>query len=362
MAHSTLFNSFFPLTQPWLRSFSLDNGFSLKMGFSLKTSWSRSFSLKTMLKGESFTWDQVLGIAIAEDEAQQLSGLNGYLDKEARSMFMPFILEDEIVGYVHPGFVEHLRKFPNVFTLTKDRGYGDHGADFLTLHPSLVSPTDRTEAVGDAITCLDEGIIPGIRNELYPVTSSYGKPVFFSLERAAAPYFGIKAYGVHMNGYVNKNGEKHLWIGKRSNSKPTYPGMLDHLVAGGLPYGISCKENILKECKEEAGIPITISDTVVPAGAVSYMEIDGLRYKRDVLFCFDLQLPDGFIPANEDGEVESFKLFPVPQVANIIRRTEFFKPNCSLVIIDFLFRHGYISPDEQGYLQLLQGLRSGDCS
>ncbi|XP_020522882.1 nudix hydrolase 20, chloroplastic isoform X3 [Amborella trichopoda] len=328
MAHSTLFNSFFPLTQPWLRSFSLDNGFSLKMGFSLKTSWSRSFSLKTMLKGESFTWDQVLGIAIAEDEAQQLSGLNGYLDKvricnrryEARSMFMPFILEDEIVGYVHPGFVEHLRKFPNVFTLTKDRGYGDHGADFLTLHPSLVSPTDRTEAVGDAITCLDEGIIPGIRNELYPVTSSYGKPVFFSLERAAAPYFGIK------------------------------------------PYGISCKENILKECKEEAGIPITISDTVVPAGAVSYMEIDGLRYKRDVLFCFDLQLPDGFIPANEDGEVESFKLFPVPQVANIIRRTEFFKPNCSLVIIDFLFRHGYISPDEQGYLQLLQGLRSGDCS
>jgi len=57
---------------------------------------------------------------------------------------------------------------------------------------------------------------------------------FFSLERAAAPYFGIKGYGVHMNGYVERDGQKLLWIGKRSLSKSTYPGMLDHLVAGGL--------------------------------------------------------------------------------------------------------------------------------
>lgn len=37
-----------------------------------------------------------------------------------------------------------------------------------------------------------------------------------------------------MNGYVNKGGHKFLWIGKRSNMKPTFPGMLDHLVAGGI--------------------------------------------------------------------------------------------------------------------------------
>lgn len=42
-----------------------------------------------------------------------------------------------------------------------------------------------------------------------------------------------------------------------------------------------------------------------------------------------------------DGEVDSFRLVPVLHAANIIRRTEFFKPNCNLVIIDFLFRHGY---------------------
>ena len=37
-----------------------------------------------------------------------------------------------------------------------------------------------------------------------------------------------------MNGYVEKDGQKFLRIGKRSPVKPTFPGMLDHLVAGGL--------------------------------------------------------------------------------------------------------------------------------
>lgn len=36
-----------------------------------------------------------------------------------------------------------------------------------------------------------------------------------------------------MNGYVVENGEKHLWVAKRSATKQTFPGMLDHLVAGG---------------------------------------------------------------------------------------------------------------------------------
>lgn len=34
-------------------------------------------------------------------------------------------------------------------------------------------------------------------------------------------------------------------------------------------------------------------------GAVSYMDIDGYSFKRDVLFCYDLKLPVDFIPKNE---------------------------------------------------------------
>ncbi|RRT65606.1 hypothetical protein B296_00040956, partial [Ensete ventricosum] len=39
-------------------------------------------------------------------------------------------------------------------------------------------------------------------------------------------------------------------------------------------------------------------------GAVSYMDIDGCRYKRDVLFCYDLKLPAEFTPKNEGEKGE----------------------------------------------------------
>ncbi|XP_072992589.1 nudix hydrolase 20, chloroplastic-like isoform X2 [Typha latifolia] len=323
--------------------------------------------VRSLASTTRFGWEDALRVAADDSVADELD-LRGYFDRvrlcnrgsEMRSEFVAFLIENQIVGYVHKGFLEHLREFQDVFTVVLNNEVSSVG-DYVTLHSSLITPEDRTQAVGIVIKCLGE-LIPGIRNELYPVTSSYGMPTFFSLERAAAPYFGIKAYGVHMNGYVEKDGEKFLWIGKRSNVKPTFPGMLDHLVAGGLPHGITCKENLIKECEEEAGIPRSVSNKAISVGAVSYMDIEGYRYKRDVLFCYDLKLPEDFFPKNEDGEVDSFRLVPVSQVANIIRRTEFFKPNCCLVIIDYLFRHGYINPDCRGYLQLLQSLRRGNCS
>ncbi|XP_031501223.1 nudix hydrolase 20, chloroplastic-like [Nymphaea colorata] len=318
----------------------------------------------------NFTWDDVLRAAEAEHWPGELPGLQGYAHKVQKcnrgsgllSDFLPFVIEGQVVGYIHPCIIDHLKKFPDAFSLDQNNNHGNSGDSYVTLHSSLRSPDDRTDTVGDTIKCLGESIVPGIRNELYPVTSAFGMPVFFSLERAAAPLFGIKAYGVHMNGYTEKEGKKYLWIGKRSYEKPTFPGMLDHLVAGGLPYGITCKDNLLKECEEEAGIPRNIANEALAASAVSYMDIEGYRLKRDVLFCYDLKLPDDFIPNNQDGEVSSFKLIPVTQVANIIRRTEFFKPNCALVIIDFLFRHGLITPDDSGYLELLQSLRRGECT
>ncbi|KAL9224486.1 hypothetical protein vseg_000514 [Gypsophila vaccaria] len=316
---------------------------------------------------KTFTWDDVLHFGQSHFDQSNLTGFfekiracNRNAGKKVE--FVPFIVDDHVVGYVHNGFAAHLRRFQDVFLFPQDDSNSSPFGWHVTLHPSLKTPNDRTSAVSGVIKSLGEEVIPGIRNELYPVTASFGVHVFFSLERAAAPYFGIKAYGVHMNGYVGRDDEKYLWLGKRSQAKPTYPGMLDHLVAGGLPHGISCGENMMKECEEEAGIPLSISKNVKPVGAVSYTDIDGYRLKRDVLFCYDLELPENFVPNNTDGEVESFRLIPVPHVANLIQTTNLFKGNCTLVIIDFLFRHGYICPESAGYLELLQSLRSGDCS
>lgn len=44
--------------------------------------------------------------------------------------------------------------------------------------------------------------------------------------------FGVKRYGVHINGYCqDENGELRMWVGRRSMTKQTYPGKLDNLVS-----------------------------------------------------------------------------------------------------------------------------------
>ena len=64
----------------------------------------------------------------------------------------------------------------------------------------------------------------------------------------------------------------------------------------------------------------------------------------------------------QDGEVESFQRLPLKDVAAIIAETDEFKDNCNLVIISFLVRHGFLKPEQRGYLGIVSGLLSGDCS
>ena len=47
--------------------------------------------------------------------------------------------------------------------------------------------------------------------------------------------------GVHINGYVTlPDGSREMWVARRSRSKPTWPGRLDHVAAGGQPHGLRC--------------------------------------------------------------------------------------------------------------------------
>lgn len=58
----------------------------------------------------------------------------------------------------------------------------------------------------------------------------------------------------------------------------------------------------------------------------------------------------------QDGEVESFELLPIDEVARIIAGSRDFKPNCCLVIIDFMTRHGVLTPDQAQYADLVKAL------
>lgn len=263
--------------------------------------------------------------------------------------FRPFLVAGRRYGWVRHALAARLAEFRTVFNV-------DEAA--VRLSDRLADFRARTDAVDQVVRVLEsENVVTGRRNEYYPVSTGFTAPPLLAIERAAIPHFGVRAYGVHMNGFVRKADGIHMWIGRRAKDKHTYPGMLDNMVAGGQPMGIGLMENLIKECKEEAAIPEALARRAQAVGAITYCmdAADGL--KPDVQFCYDLELPADFMPENTDGEIDEFMLWPIARVAEIVRDTREFKFNCNLVIIDFLVRHGLIEPDHPDYVEIVQGLR-----
>lgn len=262
--------------------------------------------------------------------------------------FLPFEVAGTRVGWVRRGFAGLLRPFADVFAVD-DRavalagGLGDYRA--------------RSRAVDAVLRRLaGDGHIPGWREEPYPVGTGFADPPLFEMERAAVPRFGVRAYGVHVNGFVREGERVDMWIARRADDKPTYPGMLDNAIAGGQPVGLGLLENVIKEAGEEAGVPADIARTARPVGAISYVHEADDGLKPDVMFVFDLELPAGFTPVNTDGEIAEFIRLPVADVMEITAASQEFKFNCALVNIDFFVRHGFLTPDHPDYVEILRGL------
>jgi hypothetical protein len=169
------------------------------------------------------------------------------------------------------------------------------------------------------------------------VSRGFDAPQLFSIERAAAPLFGVRAYGVHVNGYVRDGADIHMWIGCRASDRGVAPGKLDQLAAGGQPAHLSVAENLIKECGEEASIPAVLAQRARSVGAITYAAARPEGLRRDVLFTYDLELPADFKPISGDGETASFQLLPLKEVAAIVRDADDFKFNCALVVIRFFY-------------------------
>ena len=66
------------------------------------------------------------------------------------------------------------------------------------------------------------------------------------------------------------------------------------------------------------------------------------RYIYDLAFDNETEV----VPLPVDGEAEYFSLMDVDEVLERVKNKEF-KPNCGIVIFDFLIRHGYITPENE---------------
>jgi 8-oxo-dGTP pyrophosphatase MutT (NUDIX family) len=260
---------------------------------------------------------------------------------------VPLTVGGARVGLVRRDNADALRRFRDVFALSED-------SVELIARGGVETVSQAVDAVVDALVA--ERRVPKWRNETFDVAPRWDAPPVFRLDRGAVPFFGTRAYGVHLNGYHRRGDALYVWIGRRSPDKQVAPDKLDNLVAGGIGNGHGVEETLVKEAEEEASIPTELIGRATPAGAVSYRMENQLGIRDDVLFVYDLETPEDFTPKNRDGEIVKFELMPAIEVIERIRTTDDFKFNVNLVILDFAVRHGLLRPDNPEYLDVATGL------
>jgi hypothetical protein len=202
------------------------------------------------------------------------------------------------------------------------------------------------------------------RNETFPIYDSNGT-VLLEIERCASALFGIVTYGVQLLCYTNSNQKGlHLWIGKRSSKKQTYPGMLDCTAAGGLPTATLPIDAVMCEAQEEASIPYAFIRTNIKSmGPISYFHVRGDKaggeiglLQPEVEYTYELELEGGMVPTPSDSEVESFSLYSVEETVGFLKGG-LFKPNSAVVIVNFLIEHGIVNGEnEEDYEEILAHL------
>ncbi|XP_051760564.1 thiamin pyrophosphokinase 2 isoform X2 [Ctenopharyngodon idella] len=295
----------------------------------------------------------------SEKMLQLLRRMNNFhLPGSSLESCLRFEVAGEQVGWIPPKVASILGRFPSVF-----RPYGSA----ITFCSSVDTFESRSVAVDEVLqelrreasfTCLigwrDETLILSYLSECisfqqYAVMPRYCDPPLMYMERAATSLFGVKRYGVHVNGYTrDSSGNLNMWLARRSLTKQTYPGRLDNMAAGGLAAGCSVRHTLVKECEEEACIPPGLAEQARPVGTVSYTYEDDEGIFPECQFVFDLELPLNFQPHIGDGEVQAFYYYPIEKVKDLLVSEEF-KPNCAMVVLDFLIRHAIIEPDSEPY-------------
>jgi 8-oxo-dGTP pyrophosphatase MutT (NUDIX family) len=164
-----------------------------------------------------------------------------------------------------------------------------------------------------------------------------------AIERAASRFWGSLTFGAHANGYVRGADGRPaaLWIAQRSAHKPTDPGLFDNLVGGGVPLHQQPAEALVREAWEEAGLAPDQARHAQPGRVLHLARDIPEGFQLEWLFAFDLELPMGFAPQNQDGEVQGFRLLPLAD-ALALAQGDTMTVDAALVTLDFADRHGLL--------------------
>ncbi|KAL1845879.1 hypothetical protein Plec18170_009479 [Paecilomyces lecythidis] len=282
---------------------------------------------------------------------------------ESEFLYYRFYVPDvqAALGYILPVVADALRHLPS--WIVDD----DTHRIYLTGGKNVA---ERSDVMKKTVFALRDtrkfDILSRWRNETFPV---YGpqKEILFHLERSACPLFGVVTYGVHAVAFVppqTESDELKIWVSRRAKTKQTYGGMLDCTAAGGVSSGETSLETLVKECQEEASLsPDYVWKHATAGGIVTHFYVRDKRAGGEAGFLqpegqyvYDIPLPPHIICKNQDGEVDEFFLWTAVEIRRALINREF-KPNSALVMLDFLIRHGVLTPEnEPDYIEIVSRL------
>ena len=241
-----------------------------------------------------------------------------------------------LAGSVARAHLEALARWPEALRV-------DDQAVSLTL-----PATERTTFFAQANAVLrDAGLITAWRNETYPVLAHETRELLATFERAASRFWGTITFGAHCNGFVAdaEGRPERLWIARRAMSKATDPGLLDNLIGGGVPHGQSPFETVVREGWEEAGLTPAQMRGLRPGRLLLVARDIPEGFMLEWISVFDLALPPGLTPCNQDGEVAELHCLAIDE-ALAHAAGPGMTVDAALVTLDFALRHRLLPPDQ----------------
>jgi 8-oxo-dGTP pyrophosphatase MutT (NUDIX family) len=248
---------------------------------------------------------------------------------ERRVARVPLRIAGRTVGSVAAAHLRALGAWPRWLRVA------DVGVDLLAAAP------ERDAALAEINHALRaEGLIRAWRDEPFAVPDPASGTMLATMERAAARFWGTLTYGAHATGFVaSADGRpSHLWVAQRSPHKATDPGCFDNLIGGAVPAGQTPRQTLVREGFEEAGLGPAQVAPAWPAGVLQLERDIPEGLQHEWLYSFDLELPPGLEPRNQDGEVAGFTLMSIDEAAELAAG-QAMTVDAALVTIDFLQRH-----------------------